>query len=163
MDWGLDQIPKSVRREPIRFTRPPLWLSIIVALLPVIGVVVVAIVIFFARPAYPRDAGQWTATDADVAKWFRELKQPDNTFQSCCGVADAYYADSFEVTGDQYIAIITDERDDGPLSRPHIDVGTRIVVPNHKLKYDAGNPTGHGVIFIGTNWNVFCYVTPGGG
>jgi hypothetical protein len=31
------------------------------------------------------------------------------------------------------------------------------------MKWDAGNPTGHGVIFlqIGTA-NVYCYVAPGG-
>ena len=26
--------------------------------------------------------------------------------------------------------------------------GTRIPVPNRKMKWDKGNPTGHGIIFI---------------
>jgi hypothetical protein len=43
-----------------------------------------------------------------------------------------------------------------------IPEGTRIPVPNQKLKWDEGNPTGHGIIFIGSNGQVFCYVTPGG-
>jgi hypothetical protein len=30
------------------------------------------------------------------------------------------------------------------------------------MKWDAGNPTGHGVIFIGVGGQVYCYVTPGG-
>lgn len=124
--------------------------------------VVAAVVLFLMWPAHARDAGQWQATDADVRTWYRELKQPDNPRVSCCGEADAYYADSFEVAGDSYVAIITDERDDVPLGRPHIDPGTRIAVPNHKLKYDAGNPTGHGVIFVGGGKQVLCYIVPGG-
>ena len=51
--------------------------------------------------------------------------------------------------GDEYIAIITDTRDDRPLGRPHIDNGRRFAVPNSKIKWDRGNPTGHGIIFIG--------------
>jgi hypothetical protein len=51
----------------------------------------------------------------------------------------------FEEDGDKYVAIITDERH--VVGRPDVSVGTRIVVPRHKQKYDAINPTGHGVIF----------------
>jgi len=40
--------------------------------------------------------------------------------------------------------------------------GTRIPVPNRKMKWDKGNPTGHGIIFISTTGDVYCYVTPGG-
>jgi hypothetical protein len=93
---------------------------------------------------HARDAGQWSDTDATVRTWFRDLKQPDNPRQSCCGEADAYYADSFEVDGDAYVAIITDTRPDGPLNRPHVARGTKVRVPNSKLKFDEGNPTGHG-------------------
>ena len=102
------------------------------------------------------------ATDATVRAWFRELMQPDHPLVPCCGEADAYYADSFEVDGDRYVAIITDTREDAPLGRPHIPSGTKIVVPNHKLKYDRGNPTGHGVIFVNLARDVLCYVVPGG-
>ncbi|MGZ3352211.1 MAG: hypothetical protein ACXU89_25095, partial [Xanthobacteraceae bacterium] len=62
---------------------------------------------------------------------------------------------SFEVRGDEYVAIIAD-------GKGVIPKGTRISVPNQKLKWDEGNPTGHGIIFIGSNSQVFCYVTPGG-
>jgi len=113
-------------------------------------------------PGFARDNGQWEATDAAVQAWFRALMQPDNPMVSCCGEADAYYADSFEVQGDEYVAIITDTREDAPLGRPHIPSGTKIVVPNNKLKFDRGNPTGHGVIFVSTTRNVLCYVVPGG-
>ena len=117
---------------------------------------------FVAALAPARDSGQWEATPEHVRNWYRGLKQPDHPRVSCCGEADAYWADSFEVDADNYVAIITDERDDAPLGRPHVAPGTRIVVPNHKLKYDAGNPTGHGVIFLSTTRHVYCYVAPGG-
>jgi hypothetical protein len=39
-------------------------------------------------------------------------------------------------------AIITDDRDDAPRSRPHVDIGTEIEIPNNKLKWDKSNPTG---------------------
>jgi hypothetical protein len=35
-------------------------------------------------------------------------------------------------------------------------------VPNHKLKYDQSNPTGHGIIFLSRGDYVYCYVAPGG-
>ena len=90
--------------------------------------------------------------------------QLDNPNLSCCGLADAYWADSYEVKGDQYAAIITDARDDIKLGRPqHIEASTRVTVPNNKIKWDRSNPTGHGIIFIGIGGDVFCYLPPGGG
>jgi hypothetical protein len=121
-----------------------------------------AIAVLLSSTALARDNGQWTTSDALVSRWYQSLKQPDHPRLSCCGEADAYHADGFEVQGDQYIAIITDTREDAPLGRPHIPPGTKVVVPANKLKWDAGNPTGHGVIFIGTRGQVYCYVTPGG-
>jgi hypothetical protein len=111
--------------------------------------------------ASARDLGQWSNQDPTIRKWFNSLMMPDYPAFSCCGKADAYWSDSFEVKDDQYVAIITDTRDDGPLGRPHIDAGTRITVPNHRIKWDQGNPTGHGWIFIGGD-EVFCYLPPGG-
>lgn len=102
-----------------------------------------------------RDLGQWGAEPGAVHEW--TLMQPDNPFLSCCGQADAYWADEYEASNGQYIAIITDDRPDGPLQRPHREVGEKIVVPR-----DAGNPTGHGVIFIGGGSHVYCYIAPGG-
>ena len=40
--------------------------------------------------------------------------------------------------------------------------GTKFPVPNHKMKWDEGNPTGHGVIFMGSHGQIFCYIAPGG-
>jgi hypothetical protein len=111
-----------------------------------------------------RDLGQWEGLDPLTRQWFNGLMQPDNPNLSCCGLADAYWADSYEVKGDQYVAIITDTRDDIKLGRAqHIEAGTRVTVPNHKIKWDRSNPTGHGIIFIGIGGDVFCYLPPGGG
>lgn len=112
--------------------------------------------------AHARDLGQWTDADPAIAEWFRTLKQPDHPTVSCCGEADAYFADSYKVAPDgTYIAIITDERPDGPLMRSHIPVGTEVPIPANKLKFDKGNPTGHGIVFMGYG-SVFCYLPPGG-
>lgn len=111
-------------------------------------------------PASARDNGQWGNQPADVRQWFQSLMQPDNPAVSCCGEADAFEADTFEVQGDHYVAIITD-------GKGVIPNGTRIQVPNSKMKWDNGNPTGHGLIFLGYGpgpfeKTLYCYVTPGG-
>ena len=105
--------------------------------------------------AKTRDDGQWADQPEHVRRWFQSLKQPDHPRLSCCGEADAFGADSFEVEGDHYVAVITN-------GRGVIPSGTRIPVPNPKMKWDAGNPTGHGIIFIGPRGQVYCYVTPSG-
>ena len=108
-----------------------------------------------------RDNGEWEVVNpAEVREWYRKLMQPDYPNTSCCGEADAYHADSFESGPNGYIAIITDDR--VIPGRAQVPVGTRVPIPNHKLKYDAGNPTGHGVVFLGSNGQVFCYIAPGG-
>jgi hypothetical protein len=117
-------------------------------------IVIVAFALM-SLPALARDNGQWGNQPAALRQWFQNLMQPDNKYLSCCGEADAYEADSFEVKGDQYVAIITD-------GKGVIPNGTRVPVPNQKMKWDSGNPTGHGILFIGTEGQVYCYVTPGG-
>jgi hypothetical protein len=99
--------------------------------------------------------GQWNGADPVIRQWFQGLMQPDHPHNSCCGEADAFEADLFEIDGDRYVAIITD-------GRGIIQPGTRIVVPTEKMKVDSGNPTGHGIIFIGSQGQIYCYVTPGG-
>jgi hypothetical protein len=123
-----------------------------------------AVFVFSVSKVTARDLGQWDDVDPLIRKWFRELRQPDNPSRACCGESDAYWADSYEVKDNQYIAIITDERDDEPFQRPHIENGKRFVVPNNKIKWGSGNPTGHGIIFIGErSGEVLCYLPPGGG
>lgn len=115
-------------------------------------------------PAVARDNG-WENTPDNERKWFQSLMQPDNPAISCCGEADAYEADDYAVEGDHYVAIITDTRDDtfaSGATRLHIPPGTRISIPNQKMKWDQGNPTIHGYVFIGSNGALYCYVAPGG-
>ena len=102
---------------------------------------------------------EWENNPLHIRKWFQSLMQPDHPEVSCCGEADAYEADLFERDGNNWVAIITGQ---GPrvANKPHIPEGTRINVPNSKMKWDRGNPTGHGIIFIGSRGEVYCYVTP---
>jgi hypothetical protein len=88
--------------------------------------------------------------------------QPDVPNASCCGEADAYWADEIHVRDGKSYATITDDRPDEPLGRPHLKNGTEIEIPNHKLKWDRSNPTGHGIVFLSRIGYVFCYVQPGG-
>lgn len=122
--------------------------------------VILAIAVGFAVVrAFARDTGQWANADPNVRHWFQTLMQPDNPYTSCCGEADAFEADQFEIEGDHYVAIVTD-------GRGILPTGTRIPVPNIKMKWDSGNPTGHGIIFLGVGTEgdplVYCYVAPGG-
>jgi hypothetical protein len=128
----------------------------------VILVLAFLIGIVFVRLAHGRDFGQWEAADPAIREWYQSLMQPDNPAASCCGEADAYWADSFEVDGDRYIAVITDPRPDEPLRRKHIDIGTKIVIPNTKIKWNEGNPTAHGIVFLSRGDYVYCYLPPGG-
>jgi hypothetical protein len=109
-----------------------------------------------------RDLGQWDAVDPAIREWYQALMQPDVPTASCCGEADAYWADEVHVRDGKTYAIITDDRPDEPRGRPHVDIGTEIEIPNNKLKWDKANPTGHGVVFLSRGGYVFCYVQPGG-
>lgn len=114
--------------------------------------------------SYARDNGQWENSNPAVKDWYQKLMRPDFPTMSCCGEADAYWADEVHVRDGKTYAIITDDRDDGPLKRPHIPNGTEIEVPSEKLKWDKGNPTGHNVLFLssGIYRYVFCFVQGSG-
>lgn len=126
------------------------------------AVIATILLALLTAPAAARDVGQWSESDPAISAWYSTLKQPDHPNISCCGEADAYWADKVEVEEGKVFAIITDDRPDEPLQRPHVPIGTRIEVPPHKLKFDAGNPTGHVVIFLSRNLDVYCYVQNGG-
>lgn len=117
------------------------------------------------RGAKARDVGQWNSDDPEkqvIREWFKGLMQPDVPSASCCGEADAYWSDEVHVRGGKTYATITDDRDDAPLMRPHIDVGTEVEIPDNKLKWDRSNPTGHGVVFVSRSGYVFCFVQGAG-
>ncbi len=122
-------------------------------------VVLLLAVGYLFEPVISRDLGQWENTDPAVHEWYRTLTRPDYPQGICCTEADAYWADEVHVRGGKTYATITDDRDDGPLHRPHIPNGTEFEVPEIKLKWDRGNPTGHNVLFISTRGDVWCFVT----
>ena len=128
----------------------------------VLGVLVGLFAHFAISVVSARDLGQWEQVSPSIREWYRTLMQPDHPEVSCCGEADAYWADSYEVKESQYVAIVTDTREDGPLGRPHVPPGTRFLIPPEKLKYDQSNPTGHGIVFLSRNGFVYCYLAPGG-
>lgn len=97
---------------------------------------------------YARDMGQWENTDPAIRKWYQALMRPDVPTSSCCGEADAYWADEIHVRNGKTYVTVTDDRPDEPLGRPHVTVGTEIEVPDIKLKWDELNPTGHGILFL---------------
>jgi hypothetical protein len=105
--------------------------------------------------ALARDNGQWSGQSANIRQWFQSLMQPDNPYKSCCGEADAFEADTFDQEDGHWVAVITDGK--GVLAN-----GTRFIIPDGKLKFDKGNPTGHGIVFVGDQGQVYCYVAPGG-
>jgi hypothetical protein len=123
------------------------------------------VVVVLSLAAQAHDNGQWANVDERISRWFADLKRPDVP-GSCCGEADAYWADEVVVAGGQVWAVITDDRPDEPLERPHVPHGAMIYVPPEKMKWDKGNPTGHVIIFLGSVWDganfhnleTICYV-----
>jgi hypothetical protein len=149
--------------------RPPYticdWLMLVFGCLFAIAAffVLTILLLAMAKPVHARDGGQWEKQDPFVSAWFKSLMQPDQPAISCCGFADAYYADKVETGKDgELVAVITDDRPDEPLGRHHVPIGTRVIVPPYKIKWDKGNPTGHIVIFLSFNNDVYCFVQAGG-
>ena len=114
-------------------------------------------------PIQARDLGQWENTDPAIREWYQSLMQPDIPTLSCCKEADAYWCDSFRYEAGKALCTISDDRDDAPLGRSHVDVGTVVEIPQNKLKWDRGNPTGHSIVFMSQNGFVFCFVQGAGG
>lgn len=124
--------------------------------------VVLLVLALTAHFANARDLGQWDDTDLVIRHWYQHLMQPDAPATSCCGEGGAYWCDDYYARDGKAYCKITDDRPDGPRKRPHREIGTEFEIPDHKLKWDQSNPTGHGVIFLSVNDYVFCYVAPGG-
>lgn len=119
-------------------------------------------------PAFARDNGQWDNYDPKIRDWYSKLMQPDNPGMSCCGAADAYWCEDIHVKTDSIsgkkrtFCTITDDRPDAPLGRMHVAVGTEIEIPDEKLTWKDGNPTGHSVVFLSRGYYVYCFVQNGG-
>lgn len=120
--------------------------------------VVVFALLFGLGRSNARDNGQWENNDPVVRQWLRTLMQPDNPSVSCCGESDAYWCDTINVRDGKTYCTITDDRDDLPLQRPHVPIGTVIEIPDHKLTWKDGNPTGHQIVFLSSAGYVWCFV-----
>jgi hypothetical protein len=80
--------------------------SMAAALLSIFAVL--ALVLVLTDRAHARDLGQWDAGAPDVREWYQSLMQPDVPTASCCGEADAYWADEIHVRDGKTFATITD-------------------------------------------------------
>ena len=101
--------------------------------------------------------------------WANALKQPGNPTASCCGPANAYYADKVEPCTHKdflknedcaLVAIITDTRpnEDFIPYRYPIKVGTRVIIPKDKIRrHPSANPTDHNVVFLDEDRWVYCW------
>jgi hypothetical protein len=119
--------------------------------------------------AFPVRAGDlWRAQDHHecdlICEWVRDLKVPGTREagnpQSCCGEGDRYEADNFERDGDQYVAVVTD-------GHGIVPNGTKVIIPNSRVNWRDGNPTGRGQVFLSQRHDdgtyfVYCYAPPGG-
>lgn len=116
--------------------------------------------------ARPADVPEYDG--ADLSEYFRTLMQPDHPTTSCCGEADAYYADEVDTIvgpeGEKYlVAIVTDTRPDEPRKRLHVPVGTSFIIPPSKIrKKPVPNPTDHTLLFLSQSGTVYCYEPVGG-
>lgn len=132
---------------------PAFWIFLMVVLLITF--------ILLGRGVHAKDFGY---QEPNVALWYDTLKQPDNPTYGCCGEGDAYYADKVESCQPEdgsycvVVAIITDTRDDVSRQRLHRDVGTRVVIPQHKIRRPASeNPTDHNIVFLSIANVVLCW------
>ncbi len=129
----------------------------VLTVLAVLSVLAVSLLLFAITHAHAHDM------DHSHDNWYRSLRQPDATYASCCGKADAWWCDDISVKDGKVFCAITDTQDDEPLGRPHIDIGTKIEIPPEKLKYEqdgkpTGNPTGHSIVFLSRQGDVYCFV-----
>lgn len=111
---------------------------------------------------FSRDLGQWANTDPAIHEWYKSLMRPDAPQASCCAESDAYWADEVHVRDGKTFAVVTDDRPDEPLGRPHLAVGTEVEVPDEKLKWDRSNPTGHNILFVSRGLFTYCFVQGSG-
>jgi hypothetical protein len=126
------------------------WRKILYAL-----IIIVILVVAFAFRAFAHDHDH-----PELDQWYAGLMQPDNPTASCCGKADAYWCDDYYAKDGKAYCRITDDR--VVIGRPPVPVGTEVEIPDRKLKFDRGNPTGHAVVFLSSGGAVFCFVQGGG-
>ncbi len=133
------------------------FMMYLLTILAVLAVLATSLLLFAVTHAHAHDH------DPSHDAWYKSLHMPDVPSASCCGPADAYWCDDIRVEHGKTFCLITDIQDDAPLGRIHVDVGTKIEIPPEKLKYEqdgkpTGNPTGHSIVFLSRQGDVYCFV-----
>ena len=104
-----------------------------------------------------RDLGQWEGGDPAIRQWYQSLMQPDVPTSSCCGEADAYWADEIHVRNGR-TSCASPMTPGWPLagrtSKPEIEIALQ-------AQMGPVQSTGHGIVFMSRTGYVFCYVQPG--
>jgi hypothetical protein len=132
--------------------------------------VILLVVIGQTGAVYARDGWEGRPHVCDMAPgsrlekcqtWIQTVRRPDYRGASCCGDGDAYIADNFElVNGELYAIVTVDYADDDP---NNVKRGDKILIPLEKRNHDpedAGNTSGHGVVFLYNKGQVLCYFAP---
>lgn len=125
-----------------------------------LGVAIVCMATLWLIFAWIKPALAHDPAHHELDQWYAGLMQPDNPTASCCGKADAYWCDDYFARDGKAYCRITDDRE--VAGRPPVPVGTEIEIPERKLKWDRGNPTGHSIVFLSSGGMVFCFVQSGG-
>lgn len=139
-----------------------------------------ALVATIATPTHARPAQQWAQASPERQQFFKNAMRPDGSSPpvSCCGDADAYETDMWEVgPNHELIAVLTcndpenckhatttwdEEGYEIPI--PVFPAGKRVIIPPSKVlaPHQPDNNTGHGWVFLNTSGDVLCYAPPAG-
>jgi hypothetical protein len=124
-----------------------------------VAIIIAIIALFIASlPSFAHDHSR-----PELDHWYATLMMPDNPAVRCCGETDEYRCDPFVRDGETWCRVTDDRVVPG---RPPVAVGTEILIPPHKYKFDQGNPTGSTVVFGRpsgeTGFLVYCFVQAGG-
>jgi hypothetical protein len=114
---------------------------------PTVGAALLLFVLLLPRPGYSQVFDGLPITEQE-RQWFAEIR-------ACCGLGDAFVADSFYEKAGKFYAVITDGTDWFYRIKGAIRVGTAIEIPadmlaaaNDPYYIDNPNPTHHGVVFL---------------
>lgn len=112
-----------------------------------VGAILLLFVLLSARSSLSQVFDGLPMTEQE-RHWFANIP-------ACCGLGDAFVADSFYEQGGKYYAVITDGTDWFYRIKGAIRVGTAIEIPadmltaaNDPYYVDHPNPTHHGVVFL---------------
>ena len=94
-----------------------------------------------------RDLGQWEAVNPEIRQWYQALMQPDVPSASCCGDADAYWADDVHVRdGKTYATSGTTRATTRPMTPPMTGPTNRaaglILILGRKLRFRTTSSSG---------------------